>query len=666
MRPRDGRLAQPGERRPYKAEVGGSSPPAPTEGTAGERAGRRRAARRCVVGLALVAWVVATPGVARAHAAVVSSDPEPGAELAAAPGVVVLRFTEPLNVRLSRAVVLDPGGLRFEGSPTGEREIRVVLSTNAPGIYEVQWVTVSTLDGHALRGSFRFGVGVAPGEGAEGQLATAPGPADLVVAAFRGLESAALLLATGMLVLRRLARRAPGLGWVRPRLRPALAVAFVAGSSAVVGEGGLDRRPRRGGPCRGGAVGGAGRCAPPPRAGRRDPRPGHAPTTRGVAGPLGPGAPRAVLAGRDPRVPGHGGDRVLRGSQELQALRDVVATSYGQVLGMKVLGVLAMVPLSVLAWRRAIASPRLEAGVAVLVVGAAAVLAAYPLPPGRVAELEEAERAGAAASALPREGDLTLGGRAGQVLVGLTGRPGRPGPNQILVYLLPLEGEEAAAGIPATIRLGGRSIPTEVCGPTCRRAEIRLRGSEELAVRVGSEVGGIASFRLPDLPAPDGSSLLEHAQRRMHTLRTYRLEEVLASGLATVRASYAFEAPDRARISVRGGATRILVGGKEYFRPRPGARWRVELGPPLRVPVFVWDSFLPPVAPRIVGVAVVDGVRTRIVSFAGSGSLPIWFRLWIDGTGLVRRAEMRAQGHFMDHRYSGFDAPIEIGPPAGA
>jgi hypothetical protein len=152
----------------------------------------------------------------------------------------------------------------------------------------------------------------------------------------------------------------------------------------------------------------------------------------------------------------------------------------------------------------------------------------------------------------------------------------------------------------------------------------------------------------------------------MHALRTYRLEEVLASGLATVRASYAFEAPDRARISVRGGATRILVGGKEYFRPRPGARWRVEPGPPLRVPVFVWDSFLPPVAPRIVGAAVVDGVRTRIVSFAGSGSIPIWFRLWVDGTGLVRRAEMRAQGHFMDHRYSGFDAPIEIGPPPGA
>lgn len=42
------------------------------------------------------------------------------------------------------------------------------------------------------------------------------------------------------------------------------------------------------------------------------------------------------------------------------------------------------------------------------------------------------------------------------------------------------------------------------------------------------------------------------------------------------------------------------------------------------------------------------------------GGASIWFRLWIDDEGLVRRAEVRAQGHVMDHTYSEFNSPIEI------
>ena len=44
----------------------------------------------------------------------------------------------------------------------------------------------------------------------------------------------------------------------------------------------------------------------------------------------------------------------------------------------------------------------------------------------------------------------------------------------------------------------------------------------------------------------------------------------------------------------------------------------------------------------------------------------MWFKLCIDGDGLVRRAEMRAQGHFMDHRYFAFNEPVTIEPPKGA
>ncbi|MGH2591266.1 MAG: CopD family protein, partial [Actinomycetota bacterium] len=358
--------------------------------------------------------------------------------------------------------------------------------------------------------------------------------------------------------------------------------------------------------------------------------------------------------------------------QELSGLRDLVATPYGQVLGLKVLAVLGMVPLSVLAWRRVLGTPRLEAGVAVLVIGAAALLAAFPLPPGRAAETEEgAEEAPASVSALPRRGDLTLGGDAGQVLVGLTIRPARPGPNEALVYLLPLDGEDAAAGIPATLRVGGRSIQMESCGITCRRAELDLQGGEALFVDVGTDVGGTASFRLPDLPAPDGSAVFRSSQARMHELRSYRLDEVLSSGLADVRASYAFLAPDSftARVFRQGAVVSetVSIGGTRYLRSSPESPWKKQTGGPgLDVPRFVWDSFMPAVATRIIGSERVQGIRTEVVAFSGSGSLPIWFRLWIDEQGLIRRAEMRAQGHFMDHRYFDFDAPIDIEPPPDA
>jgi methionine-rich copper-binding protein CopC len=127
-----------------------------------------------LLGGALAVYLLFLPRPAEAHAAFVSSEPPPGAELASAPGAVVLRFTEPLNTGLSRATVTDPTGAQFDGAATTEHEIRVILRTNAPGIYLVEWTTVSTVDGHTLHGSFRFGVGVAPGAGGEAETGRLP------------------------------------------------------------------------------------------------------------------------------------------------------------------------------------------------------------------------------------------------------------------------------------------------------------------------------------------------------------------------------------------------------------------------------------------------------------------------------------------------------------
>jgi len=155
----------------------------------------------------------------------------------------------------------------------------------------------------------------------------------------------------------------------------------------------------------------------------------------------------------------------------------------------------------------------------------------------------------------------------------------------------------------------------------------------------------------------------------MHHLTTLGYTEVLSSGLvgAPLRSSYQQQAPDRLRVQNSTGSKTVWVGTTMYLQRHPGEGWIAQPdSAPYTVPSFVWD-YLPTrfLDPRIVGAAQVDGVATKILAFFGpSDSAPIWFRLWVDPAGLVRRAEMRAAGHFMDQRYDHFDAPLAIEAPS--
>jgi len=676
--------------------------------------------RRLLVLVPLVLTLMAIPTAAHAHAVVASSQPEAGQRLGTAPGVVVLEFTEPLNAKLSRATVTDPTGRRFTGGVTRGAEIRVPLSTNAPGVYTVQWVSVSTLDGHAVRGSFQFGVGVSPTGGSVETAQTSPGGGDIGLAALRWVEYLALLVAVGTLLLRRLARGRTELAWVRSGLVIPLAVALASGLAVVAWEAfsaagtasvgalwsylttglpGVARLSRLGletlallaavaqapalwlwlsAAIAALAASGHGAAIHPAWWGitvdgvhllaagvwvggilalatQQPPGGWRSPAGRELLVRFSPAALTAFTV-----TVGFG---VIQAIQELGTANNLVGSSYGQVLLVKIGLVALMVPASVVAWRVRRPSLRYEGLLAVFVVAAAAVLAAFPIPPSRLIEEEAEHRATPSASARPRSGDLTMGSHAGQILVGLTIRPGRPGANQLVVYLLPLEGEEAAAGLKAQLIVGTTPLPLAECGSTCRRTTATLTGEEAVQVRVEGSKGGMASFRLPELPAPDGSALLDRAQERIHRLTTYRLYETLSSGLGTtIPARYEYQGPNRLRSVVSGRSESIWIGTDRYTREQPGGAWRLEQGgPPIPVPSFIWDYFKPFVDPRIIGTAMVDGIPTTIVSFTdGQKGTPIWFRLWIDPQGLVRRAEMRAPGHFMNDRYYDFDAPFTI------
>lgn len=664
--------------------------------------------------------VVAFPRPAGAHAAFVSSDPEPGAELAASPGVVVLRFSEPLIGRLSHATVIDPDGRRFESEPGSERELRIPLATNAPGVYEVRWRTVSPLDGHTLGGGFRFGVGASPGAGAEGGVDATPRGDDLVLAVGRAVEYGALLAAAGMLLVAGLVRRSPELSWVRVRPATALAVALAAAVAVVVGEtmlaaetpgAAFDFLGSRQGLVRVGRIAAIG-LALGLAMGRHLrwgalllaasfvllSASGHAaavhPAWWGItvdaghlmAAGLWAGGVLALATVRPPGGWRSGSARpllhrftpialpafvatvalgTLRGAQELSGVGDLVDNSYGQALSLKVLVALAMVPLSVLAWRYRRPRTRVEAGLVLVAVAVAAVLAAYPLPPGRAAEAED-EQAVERSEALPRPGDLTLGGEAGDTLVGLTLRSGRAGANDVFVYRLPVEGEEAAGTLDTTLLIDGSPVPLERCGSTCRRGRVDSRPGATMVVRVAGPAGGRERFELPEqLPAPDAGSLVRRATDRMNRLRTYRIDEVLGPTDPPLESEYTIQAPDRLRFAMETGLTTVRIGATRYTRPSPDESWQVTRGgPAVDVPVVIWD-YPNLVAAHTLGTDDLAGRRTTVVSFfIEVNEAPIWYRLWVADDGLVLRAEMRAQGHFMDHDYSAFDEPLTVEAPA--
>lgn len=157
----------------------------------------------------------------------------------------------------------------------------------------------------------------------------------------------------------------------------------------------------------------------------------------------------------------------------------------------------------------------------------------------------------------------------------------------------------------------------------------------------------------------------------MHRLQTLRSDETLGPVNPPIETQYAFQVPDRMQMDISSGSHTIFIGGTRYTRnDQSNAGWRAEdAGIPLQVPLFVWDPRLPTdryIGAHIVGTDPVDGSDTQVVAFfenLGVNS-PFWFRLWADADGLVHRADMRGQGHFMDEHYTDFDAPFTIQPPA--
>ena len=119
--------------------------------------------------LALLVWgaLLLWPPPAQAHANLARSTPAADAVLPQPPARIVLWFTEPIEPGLSEIQVLDAAGGRVDdGNSIVDPRDATAMSVGIDGLlpdggYVVGWKNVSTIDGHLVRGSFRFSVGAA-------------------------------------------------------------------------------------------------------------------------------------------------------------------------------------------------------------------------------------------------------------------------------------------------------------------------------------------------------------------------------------------------------------------------------------------------------------------------------------------------------------------------
>ncbi|MEE8369676.1 MAG: copper resistance protein CopC, partial [Dehalococcoidia bacterium] len=114
--------------------------------------------------LTLVALALQSGPPAQAHALLVGSDPPVNARLIEPPERITAQFSEPLSPALSSIQVLDGSGERVDRddisfNPDNSREMSVGLQAPLPpAFYTVVWETLSSIDGHLLKGSFPFTV----------------------------------------------------------------------------------------------------------------------------------------------------------------------------------------------------------------------------------------------------------------------------------------------------------------------------------------------------------------------------------------------------------------------------------------------------------------------------------------------------------------------------
>ena len=237
---------------------------------------------------------------------------------------------------------------------------------------------------------------------------------------------------------------------------------------------------------------------------------------------------------------------------------------------------------------------------------------------------------------------LTVASRNGRVLVGLAVDPAER------IQVAVVRGERAVPISDLTFTVDGRLLTPRTCGHACW--ELDVRQPRELVVNAPETF----RFELPAVLPPSAAGMFAAVTRTMESLRTYRFDEDLTSGVGALsRSTWEVQAPDRMRFRTSDGFRAVVVGRSRWdFR---GGRWQRSAYSRLDLPSYMWDGAR--------GARILPGSRRTLVVFDRE-PVPAWFKLTIDDQNHVVDAEMLAPSHFMRQRFYDFNVPLTIEPPA--
>lgn len=593
---------------------------------------------------------------ASAHAELVDARPRPGTGLPQAPGAVVVKFTEPLSTELSRLEVRDDAGRDVGEGRTrpvvgDRRAMRRALGLLPPGRYTVRWTTVSTLDGHTLRGSYTFGIGTS----ATDTQSVRDSPVDsegLLGLAGRLVALVGLSLWAGWALTGHLATRAgltPGSLRVLRHAGPRLALigtALAVVSSALVASGSWRDVPAVLATSQSGrrraVVLLAAAVASAPRWRRRGLDPAlagvalvaEASSGHAAAGPLVPLAvatfavhlaaagvwlfalaasvlsrdrlldtlrlltPYALVAAAVVGLTG-----TANAAFELGGPGDLFGTGYGLTVFAKALAFVAMAGIGLFhnhERRRPEPDPvgigqvvGIELGVGVAALALATLLVGFPNPPREAEASARLRVLDPELARLDGRPALAVAEPSGPFVVGVTVSPPRPGPVELRVQVV---GTEPGDGV-RRVRVRGSRSSRETfeaslapCGTGCfeGEAELPAEGRWELAVSMASNRGAIAATVTVPLPAPDGEALLGRALTTMERLRSARMTEELRSRVG--------DEPLVGRYTYRApdayafevdGKAQVTIGSRSFRREGPVEPWVASSVPG---PPFSWPE----------------------------------------------------------------------------
>jgi copper transport protein len=660
-------------------------------GVAG-RAASRRAAGAALAALAAALATLVLPAAAAAHARLLRTIPANGAVLARAPRAVVVQFDDVVRPDGKSTAVANATGRPVTAGEARAhgRTLTIPLRAHLPrGDYSVRWSIVSD-DGHHEVGVLAFSAGTGAPPGAPVLSAAAQlGAAGI---ALRFLWYLGLLVAGGAAFLSLLLRDLDPAALRRPLSH----LLFFSLLVAFVGAGGLAHGTVEGTRFADvlivalfGLLVAATAAALAPRSAPllRVARWASlllllAPTLAGHA--LDPGQP-AVLAplvdlahvaaaaawlgglawllavaphaGPDGRrrathrfsavalvaVAVLAASGLGRALMELDAVHQLWTTSYGRALIVKTAIFLPLLGAGFLNRTRLLdAFAALRRSVRVEVVALAGIVVAVAfltqLRPGRdVSPAAAAAAAIALPPRLPPRDAVVDAQEVGTLAVAIARSPGRA--------TLTVIDQDANGASGLDVRIDGRTATS--CGSGCYRA---AAWPGPVDVRIGKER---ATFAVSP-GAPDATALVARLTRAYRARRTVVFTERLASSPANAQVTrFELAAPDRLAYVTVGGPQAIVVGARRWDRPAAGAAWQPSTTSPLTVPSPYWGV-----------VTNAHLVAPRTVTFLDR-SIPAWFRVLLEPSrDLPRRVGMTAAAHFMVDRYSRFDGPVAISPPA--